>query len=158
MGAAPGLAAEDPLLAKMAGNWIGRGTFKQSPSAEPELVYCKVSNTLVQGGAALKQSGRCAVATNSGRVSGTIESKGAGVYQGSLESLSTKGPATISGKASNNQIALNAQFIDNRTKKPGKATIQAVVGDGKYRMVSKTVDPKTNQEFVASDITFTKQN
>ncbi len=157
MGAAPGLAAEDPLLAKMAGNWIGRGKFKQSPSAEPELVYCKVSNTLVQGGAALKQSGRCAVASNSGRVSGTIELKGAGVYQGSLQSLSTKGPATITGTASNNQLALNAQFIDNRTNKPGKATIQAVIGDGKYRMVSKTVDAKTNQEFVASDITFTKQ-
>ena len=150
-------AADDPLLARMAGDWIGRGTFKSSPSAEPEMVYCKITNTLADGGATLQQKGRCAVATNSGRVSGTIEAKGAGVYQGSLESLSTKGPATIAGKAADNQIAFSADFVDSKTNKPGKATIQVVIADGKYRLVSNTLNTKTKTEFVASDILFTQQ-
>ncbi|MCB1496724.1 MAG: hypothetical protein KDJ86_13120 [Bauldia sp.] len=153
----PGFAADDPILAQMAGNWVGRGTFKSSPSAEPELVYCKITNTLSNGGTTLNQKGRCAVATNSGRISGTIRAQGSGAYDGSLESLSTKGPLTFSGKASNNQIALNASFVDRKTNKPGKASIQTVVGNGKYRTVSKTTDTKTRTEFVASDITFTKQ-
>lgn len=139
----------------MAGDWIGRGTFKSSPTAEPELVYCKVTNTLVQSGAALQQKGRCAVATNSGRVTGKFEAKGDGVYLGSLESLSTKGPATLTGKASDNQITFNAQFVDNRTKKSGEASIQLAIGDSQYRVVSTTLGQKA--DFVASDIKFSKQ-
>ena len=157
LAAQPAPAADDPLLAQMAGNWVGRGTFKSSPSAEPEMVYCKITNTLSNSGTALNQKGRCAVATNSGRIAGTIQSQGSGAYSGSLESLSTKGPLKFSGKATNNQIALNASFVDRKTNKPGMATIQTVVSDGKYRTVSKTTDTKTKAEFVASDITFTKQ-
>ncbi|WP_421722990.1 hypothetical protein [Bauldia sp.] len=141
----------------MAGDWIGRGTFKSSPSAEAELVYCKITNSLEGGGSVLNQKGRCAVATNSGRVSGTFESNGSGGFTGSLESLSTRGPATISGTASGDQITMTASFVDRRTKQPGTATLRLVVGDGRYRLVSDAVDPKTNTEFVASDITFERQ-
>lgn len=155
--AGPAVAAEDPLLAQMAGDWIGRGTFKASPTAKPELVYCKVNNSLGQGGATLQQKGRCAVATNSGRVSGKFDAKGGGVYQGSLESLSTRGPAEISGTASGNQIAFEAQFVDRKTKKPGTAAIQMTIGDGAYRVVSKRIDPKTSASFVTSDIKFARQ-
>ncbi|WP_139167859.1 hypothetical protein [Bauldia litoralis] len=153
----PAWAAEDPLLSRMTGDFVGRGTFKSSPSAEPEMVYCKITNALASGGTVLTQKGRCAVATNSGRVTGTMEAKGGGVYQGTLESLSTKGPVKFAGKASGDQITMNADFVDKRSSKPGKAVIQTVVGDGKYRTVSRTVDTKTKSEFVASDIVFTKQ-
>ncbi len=97
------------------------------------------------------------MATNSGRITGSIEASGSGAYKGSLQSLSTKGPVNFAGQASGNQIAMNADFVDKKTNKPGKATIQTVVGDGKYRTVSKTLDTKTKTEFIASDIVFTKQ-
>jgi hypothetical protein len=153
----PVSAAEDPILSQLAGDWIGRGTFKQSANAEPELVYCKVANRLVDGGSALEQKGRCAVATNSGAIKGLITANGAGTYQGSLESISTKGPATIAGKGSNGVIVLSADFVDRKTRKPGKSTIKLVVADGKYRLVSNSINPATNAEFVASDILFTPQ-
>ena len=152
----PALAAGDPLLEKMAGDWIGRGTFKASPTAESELVYCKITNTLASGGNTLTQKGRCAVATNSGRVSGKFESKGGGAYSGSLESLATRGPATITGTAQGSNITFQAKFVDRKTKKSGTATIQMAIGDGKYRLVSNGIDASGNQ-FVASDINFTKQ-
>ncbi|MCP4383965.1 MAG: hypothetical protein GY798_21580 [Hyphomicrobiales bacterium] len=145
------------MLARLSGDWIGRGTFKSSPSAEPELVYCKITNSLSGGGAVIRQKGRCAVATNSGRVTGEIKSDGAGGYSGSLESISTRGPATITGRASGDQITFQAEFIDRRTKKPGKATIRMVVGDGRYRLVSNGFNAKNNSDFVASDITFERR-
>ena len=144
-------------MTRLAGDWIGRGTFKSSPSAEPELVYCRITNSLSGGGAIISQKGRCAVATNSGRVNGEITSDGSGGYSGSLESISTRGPATITGTASGDQITFNAEFIDRRTKKPGTATIRMVVGDGRYRLVSSGLDSKNNKDFVASDITFERQ-
>ncbi len=153
----PALAAADPILSQLAGNWIGRGTFKQSPDAKPEPVYCKIANTLASGGAVLTQKGRCAVSSNSGSISGTIQANGSGSYQGSLQSLTSKGPATLSGKAAKGGINFSASFIDRKTQKPSKASVTLVVADGKYRLVSNRVNPADNAEFAASDIVFTPQ-
>ena len=56
----PALAA-DPILSRLAGSWTGHGTYKQSASAAEERIFCKITNTLMQNGTALQQSGRCAV-------------------------------------------------------------------------------------------------
>src|SRR5262245_23917947 len=79
----PALAAGDAILSQLAGNWIGRGTVKQSANAAAEQVYCKIANKLVNNGSALEQRGRCAIATNSGQIKGTIQAKG-GSYSGTL--------------------------------------------------------------------------
>ena len=150
---APSQAAGDAILSQLAGNWVGRGTVKQSANADPEMVYCKIANKLVNGGAALEQRGRCAVATNSGQIKGMIESGGSGSYSGTLDTFNTRGPAKISGKAASNTINFNAEFVDRKTNKPTKATIKLVVANGKYRLVSNAA----NDAFVASDITFTPQ-
>ncbi|MCB1501844.1 MAG: hypothetical protein KDK07_19015 [Bauldia sp.] len=149
----PSQAAGDAILSQLAGNWIGRGTVKQSANADPERVYCKISNKLVNNGAGLEQRGRCAVATNSGQIKGTIQASGSGGYSGTLDTFNTRGPAKISGKAASNTINFNAEFVDRKTNKPTKATIKLVVADGKYRLVSNGA----NDSFVASDITFTPQ-
>lgn len=148
----PSSAAGDAILAQLAGNWIGRGTVKQSASAAAEQVYCKIANKLVNNGSALEQRGRCAIATNSGAIRGTIQAKG-GSYSGTLDTFNTKGPATISGRAASNTISFNAEFVDRKTNRPTRATIKLVVADGKYRLVSNGA----NDSFVASDITFTPQ-
>ncbi len=148
----PAPAAGDPILSQLAGNWIGRGTIKQSANAQAEQVYCKIANKLVNGGSALEQKGRCAVATNSGAIRGTIQASG-GSYSGTLDTFNTKGPAKISGKAASNTINFSAEFVDRKTNRPTRATIKLVVADGKYRLVSNAA----NDAFVASDIVFTPQ-
>ena len=148
----PAPAAGDPILSQLAGNWVGRGTVRQSANAKPEQVYCKIANKLVNGGAALEQKGRCAIATNSGAIKGTIQANG-GSYSGTLDTFNTKGPAKIAGTAAANTINFNADFVDRRTNKPTRALIKLVVADGKYRLVSNAA----NDAFVASDITFTPQ-
>ena len=148
----PSFAAGDAILSQLAGNWIGRGTVKQSANAEAEQVYCKIANKLVNNGATLEQRGRCAIATNSGQIKGTIQARG-GSYSGTLDTFNTKGPATISGKAASNTISFSAEFVDRKTNRPTRATIKLVVADGKYRLVSNGA----NDTFVASDITFTPQ-
>jgi hypothetical protein len=149
----PASAANDAILSQLAGNWIGRGVVKQSANAEAEQVYCKIANKLVNNGSALEQRGRCAVATNSGQIKGTIQAAGGGSYSGTLDTFNTRGPAKISGRAASNTINFNAEFVDRKTNKPTKASIKLVVADGKYRLVSNGA----NDSFVASDITFTPQ-
>jgi len=151
--ATPAGAASDAILSQLAGNWIGRGVVKQSANAEAEQVYCKIANTLVNGGAGLEQRGRCAIATNSGQIRGTIKAGSAGSYSGTLDTFNTRGPATISGKGASNTINFSAEFVDRKTNKPTRASIKLVVADGKYRLVSNGA----NDSFVASDITFTPQ-
>lgn len=150
---APSSAAGDPILSQLAGNWVGRGMVKQSANGEAEQVYCKIANKLVNNGAALEQKGRCAIATNSGSIKGTISAGSGGNYSGTLDTFTTKGPAKIAGKAASNTINFSAEFVDRKTNQPTRAMIKLVVADGKYRLVSNAA----NDAFVASDITFTPQ-
>jgi hypothetical protein len=148
-------AAEDPLLSRLQGEWIGQGTVRMGPQAEPERIYCRVANTLVDGGLALEQKGRCAVATNSGRLRGKIAAKGQGRYEGSLNSPQTDGPAVLAGHAEADKIVLSAEFVDRFSKRPSLSIISLIVGDGgAYRLVSDTLNPGTGSHFQTSDILF----
>ena len=130
VGVGTALAAEDPLLSRLQGEWIGQGMVRMGPAAEPERIYCKIANKLVDGGLALEQKGRCAVATNSGRLRGKIAAKGEGRYEGSLDSPQTDGPAVLSGHAEADKIVLSAQFVDRFSKRPSLSIISLIVGDG----------------------------
>lgn len=137
VGVVPAFSADDPLLSRLEGKWIGQGMVQSGPSAKPERIYCKIANTLVDGGSTLEQKGRCAVASNSGRITGKIAAKGGGQYEGSLDSPQTRGPAVLAGHAVNDKIVLSARFVDRLSKKPGTSTISLFVGDGSgYRLVS----------------------
>jgi hypothetical protein len=153
--ALPALAADDPLLSRLEGEWIGQGTVQKGPAAEPERIYCKIANKLVDGGSALEQKGRCAVASNSGRLRGKIAAKGQGRFEGSLDSPQTDGPAVLAGHAQNDKIVLSARFVDRFSKRPSNSTISLFVGDGgAYRLVSDTLNPGTGERFQASNILF----
>lgn len=154
---APLAAADDSLLAQLAGNWVGRGKARISPTADEELVYCKITNSLVQGGAALEQKGRCAVATNSSSIKGLIKASGNGSYQGTLQSMSSRGPANVAGSGSGNQINLTANFTDRRTGKPATAAISIAIGNGRYQLVSANVGPNGQKTRQGSEIVFTRQ-
>lgn len=155
LGVAPALAADDPLLSRLAGEWIGQGTVRMSPASEPERIYCKVANKLVDGGSALEQKGRCAVASNSGTLKGKIAARGEGRYEGSLDSPQTAGPATLAGHAADDKIVLSAEFIDRFSRRPSLSIISLIVGDGgQYRLVSDTLNPESGKHFQTSDIIF----
>lgn len=155
IGVAPALSADDPLLQRLEGQWIGKGTVRMSASSKPERIYCKIANKLVDGGQALEQKGRCAVADNSGRLKGKLASKGKGNYEGSLDTIQTKGPAVLDGHAEKDKIVLSAQFVDRFSRQAISSDISLIVGDGSaYRLVSEMRDPGTGQQFQSGDILF----
>jgi hypothetical protein len=155
VGLGPAVAADDPLLSRLEGEWIGQGTVRMSPASEPERIYCKVANRLVDGGSALEQKGRCAVASNSGSLRGKIAARGEGRYEGSLDSPQTAGPATLAGQAADDKIVLSAQFIDRFSRRPSLSIISLIVDkEGQYRLVSDTLNPESGKHFQTSDIIF----
>jgi hypothetical protein len=158
LGRLPAQAADDPLLARFVGAWIGRGTYRSGPTGAAEPIYCRIANRLVDGGAALEQTGRCALATNSGRISGRISARGKGHYEGSLQSFSTAGPTYLAGSGADGRIELRADFVDRMSKQPGRAIISLVIAGGRqYRLTSNTLGADDKPAFVASDILFTPE-
>jgi len=156
--ALPALAADDPLLSRLEGEWIGQGTVQKGPAAEPERIYCKIANKLVDQGRALEQKGRCAVATNSGRLRGKIASLGQGRYEGSLDSPQTKGPAVLAGRAEADRIFLSADFVDRFSRQPAHSFISLHVGDGgAYRLVTDMAIPGSDKRFQTGDILFERE-
>ncbi len=150
----PALAADDPILSRLAGSWTGHGSYRQSASAQQERVFCKITNTLVQNGNALQQSGRCSVSSGSGAIAGLITATGGGRYKGTLSSLATDGPASLSGSGSGSRLTLTMSFVDGQTHQPAKSvTTMAITGNG-YHLV--TVRREGGKTWTPTDITFKK--
>jgi hypothetical protein len=148
-------AADDAFLSKLVGDWIGRGTMKTSPEAAPERIYCKIENTLTEVGATLAQKGRCSLTSTSGSVNGSISADGAGVYRGTLDSLASKGPATLQGKATTSRLDLDATFIDALTGQSAESvTMIELLSKGGYRLSTTRTDPKTGTTYTSSEIIF----
>lgn len=148
-----GAAAEDAFLARLVGDWTGRGMMKTSADAEAERVYCKVTNALADGGQALEQTGRCSLASNTGAIDGTIAAMGSGLYGGTLSSLASRGPAQIAGSLTGERLELNADFIDTLGGEAARSIIVIdFVGNG-YRLTSTRIDG--GERYIASEIVFT---
>jgi hypothetical protein len=148
-------AAEDAFLSKLVGDWTGRGQMRVTPAGEPERVYCKIANTLASDGSTLQQKGRCSLASNSGPIDGTISAIGSNLYGGTLNSLASKGPATIAGSTSGNRLELNADYIDTLDGKPARSIIVIdLMSGGGYRLTSTRINPDNGQSYTASEIVF----
>jgi hypothetical protein len=147
----PALAA-DPILAKLAGDWTGRGTYKESAQAPGERIFCKITNTLAQNGNALQQSGRCAITSGSSAISGLIQSNGGGSYSGSLSSLASDGPAQFTGTGSGGRLTLSLSFVDGVTHQPAKSVTTMTLSGNGYRLLSTRKDGG----WTPTDITFSK--
>ena len=145
-------AADDALLSRLVGEWTGRGTMKLRPDAAPERVFCKIANTL--SGNALQQRGRCSLASNSGPIDGEITAEGSGRYAGSLASLASKGPATLTGTGTANRLDMNAKFIDAITREPATSTTTIELLSNGYRLSTVRADPKTGANYKSSEIVF----
>ncbi len=149
--ALPAFAA-DGLLSRLAGDWTGRGTYRPGPQAPQEHILCKVTNTLINNGNALQQSGRCSISSGTGTIYGVIQSSGGGRYTGSLNSPASDGPANFSGTGSSNRLTLNMTFTDSHTHaSAASVTTMTLTGSG-YRLLSTRKDGG----WTPTDISFRK--
>jgi hypothetical protein len=145
-------AADDLLLKRLVGEWIGRGMVQLNAAAEPERLYCKITNALSPDGASLHQTGRCALPTNSVAVQAELQALGAGRYSGSANRRGAPAAATFSGTARANQIVLTAETTASKTKATATATID--LADNGFRIKAVRVDPKTNTPYTVSEVVF----
>ncbi|MEJ0013322.1 MAG: hypothetical protein WDM94_12010 [Bauldia sp.] len=151
---AAALAADDALLAKLVGEWTGRGMIVVKPGSDPERVFCKLTNTLKDDGKTLDQKGRCSLASSSGRIDGEIRADGGGKYSGTLASLASRGPASLAGTGNASRLDLNASFIDTLTGQPDTSVNTIEVLPGGYRLSTVRKDPRTGASYASSTITF----
>lgn len=149
--AVPALA-DDAFLSQLVGEWTGRGEMRLTASAAPERVYCKVRNDLVEGGQALKQSGRCSLASNSGAIDGLIAAMGSNLYGGTLSSLASRGPAQIAGSLNGEKLELNAEYIDTLGGGEARSVIVIDFVPGGYRLTSTRIE--AGGSYKASEIVF----
>jgi hypothetical protein len=155
LGTTSALAADDDLLSRLQGEWIGQGLVKIGPGSRPERVYCKIANKLVDGGNAMVQKGRCAVDTNSGSLKIKIVAVGDGRYEGTLNGPHTVGPATLAGHSADGRIVLAAEYVDRFSRRPTLSIISLIGGDGDlYQLTSDTLNPASGQHYQAADIIF----
>jgi hypothetical protein len=149
-------ASEDPFLSKLVGTWIGRGTVLQKMDAKPERVYCKITNTLSDDGNTLVQKGRCSLASNSGRVDGTIVALGGDAYGGELSSLVSRGPAALKGTLAGARLVLTVNYDDKLSGDPVEATNTLAV-NGKGYTLTSTRNDVNGKPFTSSEIVFTAE-
>ena len=155
--------AADAFLSQLVGNWIGRGAMKQSPDAEQERLYCKISNTMSADGLSLLQKGRCSLASNSGTIDGSITALGDKAYSGSLASLASRAPAKLNGalvettvdKKKHEQLVLNAEYVDKMSGQPVKSVNTIELVDGGYSLTATKIDPRDGSTYTSSQIIFT---
>ena len=147
-------SANDALLARLVGSWTGHGTYRQSTTTAPEPIFCKVTNTLVNGGTALQQLGRCSVASNSGPIDGIISTAGGGRYTGHLASLASEGPASFSGTGGGDRLTLSMTFVDARTHEAAASVTTMTISGNGYRLTTTRKDG--GKSWTATEIRFTK--
>jgi hypothetical protein len=154
--AAPAMA--DALLEQLAGEWIGKGTGVRRPGAPSESIYCRIANEIVEDGAVLEQSGRCALGNDTGTLSGQIRSLGGGRYDGTMTSPVMRGAAAIAGTGGGRRLELKAVYEDSKTGRPTRSVVSLrVIADGQYRMVTQASDAATGEPVQSSELLFRRQ-
>ncbi len=150
-------AADDALLKRLVGDWEGIGTFRWDAGSDPERVFCKINATQLPDGG-IKQTGRCALTTDSAALTIEIKAAAAGSYTGTATSglglgLVSRKPATFSGTGKGNTIVLTAPPAEGQPG-PTVTTIDLIAGGFKIR--ADRIDGTTGKKFVGAEITFGK--
>jgi hypothetical protein len=142
-------AADDGMLKRMVGDWIGQGIVRLKADEAPQRLYCKLTGALDPGGRSLRQSGRCALPDLSVAVEAVIEAIGPGRYRGSGGRRGNPPAATFSGVVKGDQFVLTAETDDDESSKP-TATVD--VGDDGFRVRAVAVNRKTNATYTVTDV------
>jgi len=148
----------DALLEQLAGEWIGKGTGIQRPGAPSESLYCRIASEIVEDGAALEQTGRCALGNDTGALQVRIRALAGGLYDGTMTSPAMRGAAAIAGTGGGRRLELEAVYEDSKTGRPIRSLVSlSVIADGQYRMVTRASDAATGEPGQSSDVLFRRQ-
>jgi hypothetical protein len=153
--AAGASAADDPLLKRLVGEWEGLGTVRWDAGSDPERVYCKITAALTADGL-LRQSGRCALATDSAAISIDIRAGNAGSYSGVATGalgfgIVARKSSSFTGTGKGNQLVLTTPPGDDRT---GPTTTIIDLLNRGFRVRAELIDASTGKKYTASDVTF----
>lgn len=151
--AGPALAA-DPILARMAGNWVGHGFARATPDGTREPAYCKTANVL--DGDSLTQTGRCAFGPDSGKFTSRLTALGEGRYEGASESPLVEGATSVTGTVSDGRLILISRGVSKKSGEIIEAeTTIKVDGESTYTMLTRSKDPETGNWFEYVELIFT---
>ena len=153
-GPCPARGDDDPLLSRLAGEWIGNGLVKLGPKAAAERIYCRIVATLVDGNS-IEQKGRCSIASNSRPLAGTIVAKGDHRYESVIDAPNIRA-AVFTGTGSGDNLTLSGDFVDTKTREQRKATVTMSLSDSGYRVTTDN-SGEDGSSYVASDIIFKKK-
>jgi hypothetical protein len=145
-------AADDGMLKRMVGDWIGQGMVRLKADEEPQRLYCKITGALAPDGRSLRESGRCALPELSVAIEAVVEAVGSGRYRGSGGRRGNPPAATFSGSAKSDRLVLIADTDDGEEKNKATATVE--VGDDGFRVRAVAVNRKTNATYTVTDVIF----
>jgi hypothetical protein len=148
------IAADDPLLRRLVGEWEGAGTFRWDAASAPERLYCRISAALTTDGS-LRQTGRCALATDSAALTIEISPGSAGRYSGVATGSMGLGiilrkSGSFTGTGRGNQLVLTAP--PDGQEGPVVTTIDLT--NRGFRTRTQRVDNATGTRYVAAELTF----
>jgi hypothetical protein len=140
-------AADDPMLKRLVGAWVGNGQFRWDSVTDPERLYCRISGVFMPDGV-LHQAGRCALSVDSAGLSFDIRAGTGGSYSGTA-TAGPRSPVPFSGTGKSNRLVLVAPDANGS---PATTTIDLVSGG--FHVVAERIDPKTGKKYVVGDVTF----
>ena len=106
-------AADDAMLKRLVGDWIGNGMFRWDSVTDPERLYCQISGTIMPDGS-LHESGRCALSTDSAALSLDVRAGDGGAYSGTANAgLGLRKPVLLKRglSATLEELLLSAEYL-----------------------------------------------
>ena len=140
-------AADDPMLQRLGGDWVGNGQFRWDSVTDPERLFCHITASFMPDGS-LQQTGRCALPTDSAALTIEIHPNGSGGYSGTAKA-GPRQPVPFSGTGKQNQFVLIGKDSDGN---PSTTTIDLLAGG--FHVIVDHIDPKTGKKYAVGDVTF----
>jgi hypothetical protein len=147
-------AADDPLLKRLVGEWEGVGTFRWGIGSAPEPLYCRITGALTTDGG-LRQTGRCALATDSAALTIDIVPASVGRYSGIATGsmglgIIARKSGSFTGTGRGNQLVLTAP--PDGQEGPVVTTIDLI--NRGFRARTQRLDNATGTRYTAAELTF----
>jgi hypothetical protein len=141
-------AADDVLLKRFVGEWVGTGSFRYDSASGADPLWCRITGT-VDGDGALIESGRCSLPDQAASFRAEIRPAGSGKYNGTASGVLglAKAPA-FTGTGKTNQLVFVAPTDD------GPVTVVLDLVSGGFRMKAERADPKTGTKYSPIDVKF----
>jgi hypothetical protein len=155
-----------PVLAEtdwtdLDGTWRGTGLIRETPGSEPETGVCKFKVQSDVGGTSLSFHGRCANATQSGRVNTNLQRDlRNGTITATAQVSNIKGAVQLAGTEDDRSIALTSIGHLAWRQQPYSVHIAIQIADDQrtFSMVQSVVQAGTGQSVRVLEMQFYRQS